>query len=85
MYDITNPERISKVDIAVFIPSYNEAENIGLVVKKAAAGLKKFYPEAATVVVNCDNNSTDGTKEAFFDAECEVPRIYVSTSPGFRG
>lgn len=85
MHEMINPDQLSKVDIAVFIPSYNEAENIGLVVKKASAGLKKFYPDLASVVVNCDNNSADGTKEAFFGAECEVPRIYASTPPGYRG
>lgn len=85
MHETINPERISKADIAVFIPSYNEAENIGLVVKKASTGLKKFYPDFTSVVVNCDNNSADGTKEAFFAAECEIPRIYISTPPGYRG
>lgn len=85
MHEMINPDQLSKVDIAVFIPSYNEAENIGLVVKKASAGLNKFYPDLASVVVNCDNNSADGTKEAFFSAECEVPRIYASTPPGYRG
>jgi hypothetical protein len=37
------------------------------------------------VIINCDNNSSDGTKEAFFSASCEVPRIYVSTPPGVAG
>lgn len=85
MHEMINPDQLSKVDIAVLIPSYNEAKNIGLVVKKASAGLKKYYPDLSSVVVNCDNNSADNTKEAFFNAECEVPRIYASTSPGYRG
>lgn len=85
MHETINPEHISSAEIAVFIPSYNEKDNIGLVVKKASAGLKKFYPTMSSVLVNCDNNSPDGTKEAFFAAEGEVPRIYSSTPPGYRG
>lgn len=84
-YETINPDNISKADLAVFIPSYNEAKNIGLVVKKAALGLSKYFPNLTSVVVNCDNHSLDGTKEAFFAAECELPRLYLSTPPGFRG
>ncbi len=85
VHEVINPEEVTRADIAVFIPSYQEADNIALPTKKAAAGLKKFYPDLSSVIVNCDNGSGDGTRTAFFEAECEVPRVYVSTPPGIRG
>lgn len=84
-HQVENPNQVAEVDIAVFMPSFREAGTIALPTKKAALGLKKFYPEMRSVIVNCDNHSDDGTREAFFGAECEIPRIYVSTRPGLRG
>jgi len=82
---MVNPQGVEAADIAVFIPSYEEANNIALPTRKASAGIQKFYPDLVSVIVNCDNNSSDGTKDAFFQAECDLPRIYVSTPPGLRG
>ena len=36
-------------------------------------------------IINCDNHSTDGTREAFFAAPGQSPKLYVSTSPGQGG
>ncbi|MDR0881145.1 MAG: hypothetical protein LBP55_01170 [Candidatus Adiutrix sp.] len=85
LYEIINPDQVSRADLAVFIPSYEEAANISLPVAKVSLGLKKFFPDLASVIVNCDNNSGDGTREAFFAAESGTPRVYVSTPPGVRG
>jgi hypothetical protein len=85
IHEVVNPQGLKTADLAVFIPSYDEADNIALPTKKMAAGLHKFYPNLTSVIINCDNNSCDGTRAAFFEAESEVPRIYVSTPPGLRG
>lgn len=85
VHELINPAGIGEVDVAVFIPSLNEAENIALTVKKASMGLARDYPSLRSVIVNCDNHSSDGTKDAFFQAECEVPRIYISTPPDVSG
>lgn len=88
MRETINPQNISKADIAVFIlscNSCNEAEHIDLVVKKASTGLKKFFPDFTAVMVNCDTASPIGTKEAFFAAECETPRIYIPQARGDNG
>jgi hypothetical protein len=37
------------------------------------------------VVINCDNNSPDHTKEAFLETPSPVPKIYLSTAPGVQG
>ena len=49
------------LDLAVGIPSYNEADNIGFVVEQLAQGLKKYYPHLNTAIINADNSSEDGT------------------------
>jgi hypothetical protein len=59
-------EEIDSADILVGIPSYNNAKTIGHVVRMAAEGMAKYFPDLKSVVVNSDGGSTDGT--------CEVVR-----------
>ncbi len=82
---LENPEGIDGAEIVVGIPSRNEADAIAFPTEQAAIGLERYFPGRRAVVVNCDNASSDGTKEAFFGARCEVPRLYVSTPPGVTG
>ncbi len=82
---LENPENVSDAEFVVGIPSYNEADSIAFPVEQAALGIKEFFGDRKCVIVNCDNASTDGTKEAFFGARCDVPRMYVSTPPGVKG
>ncbi len=82
---IDNPRKINRADIVVGIPSYNEAETIAFVVEQASLGLEKYFPDKKAVIINVDNNSSDHTKEAFFEAAGWVPRIYLSTPPKIRG
>jgi hypothetical protein len=85
MYEEVNPQGVTEADLAVIIPSYKEAANIALPARKAGLGLAKHFPGLRAVVINCDNNSPDGTREAFLSAEIETPRIYISTPPGLKG
>ncbi len=80
-----NPQDVTSADIVVAIPTFNEAAHIGRAVETVASGLGEYYPDRETVIINCDNHSMDGTKEAFFRAQCQVPRIYLSTEPSRRG
>ncbi len=80
-----NPEGIEKAEIAIFIPSCDEAEQIALPTQKAGLGLSKFYPDRQSVVVNCNHNFCSETKNAFLNTECPVPKIYASTPPGVKG
>lgn len=56
-------ENIKEIDILVGIPSYNNASTIGNVVNAIQAGLKKYFPEKKTLIVNSDGGSKDGTQE----------------------
>ncbi|MBW2600033.1 MAG: glycosyltransferase, partial [Deltaproteobacteria bacterium] len=76
-----------KFDVVVGIPSYNEAKTIGYVTRMAGEGLARYFPDAKSIIVNCDNNSSDGTKEAFLSAEIpgRVKKKYISTPEGVKG
>ena len=81
-----NPQNISQVEMVVAIPSYREAGLIAFPTSQAALGLKRYFADKKCVLINCDNNSDDGTKEAFLGADSlGIPKIYLSTPPGVRG
>jgi glycosyltransferase involved in cell wall biosynthesis len=82
---IENPEDVRSAEIIVGIPSYNEADNIAYPTDIAGRGLLEFFPNRSAVLINVDNNSPDGTKEAFLDTPTKVPKIYVSTPGGVKG
>ncbi len=83
--EIVNPDEITAADIVVGIPSFSEADSIATPVSIVSEGLMEHFAEKSSVIVNVDNHSPDGTKEAFFNAETMVPKIYVTTPPGIRG
>lgn len=80
-----NPEGIKKVNLVVSIPSYNEADSISFPTKQANDGLVKYFSDKRSVIINCDNNSPDNTKQAFLETPTDIPKIYISTPPGIKG
>jgi len=80
-----DPEQKKEFDIVVGIPSYNEADNIAFVVRQISRGLRRYFPRKSAVIVNADNNSTDGTKKSFLSAKSSIPKIYISTKAGIKG
>ena len=81
-----NPKNVKKVDLVVGIPSYNEASNIIYPTEQAALGLRQYFPDLDAAIINCDNNSPDGTGNAFMNADTkDIPKIYISTPDGVRG
>ena len=82
---IINTSKIRKADLVVGIPSYNEADNIDFVVKQIDKGLNKNYKKLKKVIINIDNDSSDGTRDVFLKTETKNPKIYISTPPGVRG
>ncbi|MCK4772393.1 MAG: glycosyltransferase, partial [Candidatus Latescibacteria bacterium] len=86
MHDIVeNPQNIKSADIIVGIPSLNEADNIAFPTDVASRGLRDFFPEAKSVIINVDNNSNDGTGETFMSTPTQQPKIYISTPEGVKG
>jgi len=80
-----NPSGIDRAELVVSIPSYNEADSIAYPTLKANEGLTRYFPGVSSVIINCDNNSQDKTREAFLDTPTKVPKIYISTPPGVKG
>ncbi|MBF0530487.1 MAG: glycosyl transferase [Deltaproteobacteria bacterium] len=80
-----NNDRVNEVEIVVGIPSYNEAENISLPTAKANEGMLQYSGDPKSVIINCDNNSTDSTRDAFLGTPTEISTIYISTPPGIKG
>ncbi|MEP7081776.1 MAG: glycosyl transferase family 2 [Chloroflexota bacterium] len=65
--------RIGSADLMVGIPSFDNAETIGYVVRAATAGMVQYFPELKPVLVNSDGGSPDDT-----------PRVVVTTeSPDY--
>lgn len=80
-----NPNGVTKADIIVGIASYNEADLIRFPTQQASIGLREYFKDKRSVIINCDNNSPDGTRDVFLNTETEVPKIYISTPPGVKG
>jgi glycosyltransferase involved in cell wall biosynthesis len=54
---------IKEADILVGIPSYNNAETIGHVVRAVQVGIAKYFPDKKAVLVNSDGGSSDETSK----------------------
>jgi glycosyltransferase involved in cell wall biosynthesis len=80
-----NPGEIVRADVLVGIPTANEVECIARTTAQVDKGLSEYFPDMKCAIINCDNNSPDGTREAFFAAPGKTPRLYVSTEPGVGG
>ncbi len=80
-----NPDNIKRAEMIVCIPSYNEADSISYPTTQADEGLHKYFGNRKAVIINCDNNSPDGTREAFLQTPTKTPKIYLSTPPGVKG
>jgi len=76
---------MDRYEIIVGIPSYNEADSIGFVVKQVDKGLRKYYPDRKSLIVCCDGNSKDGTRSAFLDTETLSEKRFLSTKARGKG
>ncbi|MBN2125714.1 MAG: glycosyl transferase [Deltaproteobacteria bacterium] len=80
-----NPDGIRRAELVVSIPSYNEADSISFPTMMASEGLARYFSEKDCVIVNCDNDSPDNTKQAFLETPTKIPKIYISTPSGVKG
>ncbi len=74
-------EELGTIDLLVGIPSYNNADTIGHVVRAAAAGLAKYFPGQSAVIVNSDGGSNDGTAEVVAKTELQSPSAILVSHP----
>lgn len=74
-----------KTDIIFGLPSYNEQDSIGLVLKTIDRGLQKFYDPQKCLIVNLDSDSEDKTKSVFLNTETICLKRYYNTGKNPRG
>lgn len=82
---VENSEKVHEAEIIVGIPSKNEVQTISNVAATADLGLQEYFKDKKAAIINVDNYSTDGTKEAFLNTQTKVPKIYISTPQGKKG
>jgi len=80
-----NPQSVTQAEIVVGLASYKEADSIAYPTQQASLGLRKYYGDRTSAIVNCDNHSPDGTEQAFLGTETAVPKIYITTPPDTPG
>ncbi len=74
-----NPGQIAEADIVVGIPTANEAGTIAATAARIDKGLSEYFPRMRCAIINCDNHSSDGTREAFFSVPASAHKLYIST------
>src|SRR4030065_2907070 len=74
-------DEIREADILVGVPSYNNAQTIGHVVRAVMAGLAKYFPKAKAVLVNSDGGSKDGTQGEVKRVQIEDFKTILTSHP----
>jgi glycosyltransferase involved in cell wall biosynthesis len=82
---VLNPHHVRDAEVIVGIPSFNEVETISNVAATADQGILDYFPDKKSVLINADNDSPDGTREAFLNTHTMTPKIYISTPKGVKG
>jgi len=72
---------LGNVELLVGIPSYNNADTIAHVVRAAATGLAKYFPDRRAAIVNSDGGSSDGTAEVVAQTELASPSAVLVSHP----
>jgi len=80
-----NPSGITSAELVIGIPSLNEADSIQTPTAIADEGLRRFFPDRKSAIINCDNASPDQTRDVFLQVPTETPKIYLSTPEGVTG
>ena len=71
-------------EIAVGLPTYNNAATVATVVAAVQAGLRAHFPEAPALVINADAGSLDGTQELLAESGVPVVRVRHEAPSGER-
>jgi glucosylglycerate synthase len=77
-------DALGAADIVVGIPSFNNAATIGHVVRAVHQGLRQYFPESRSVIINSDGGSSDGTPALVMEsaaADGEVLQVPHELTP----
>ncbi|MEC4889357.1 MAG: glycosyltransferase [Nitrospira sp.] len=70
-------EQIGAADLLIGIPSFNNADTVGHVVRAVRAGLAKYFPDRRAVLVNADGGSTDGTSSIVANTLVDLDLLFI--------
>lgn len=70
-------DEIGATDILVGIPSYNNADTVGHVVRAVGVGLAKHFPGCRAVLVNSDGGSSDGTPDIVARTVVDFQHLFI--------
>jgi hypothetical protein len=69
---------IGSAEILVGIPSYNNADTVGHVVRAVSVGLAKHFPGHRAVLVNSDGGSTDETQAIVARTAIDFQHLFIA-------
>jgi glucosylglycerate synthase len=75
-------ESLAPADIAVSVPTYNNAATISKVVEAVRAGLEKHFEGVPAVLINTDAGSSDATTERLGEAGLPLVSTIHPAPPG---
>ena len=75
-------QEIDSTDILVGIPSYNNADTVGHVVRAVSVGLAKHFPDHRAVLVNSDGGSSDGTPAIVARTAVDFQHLFIGDQQG---
>ena len=68
---------IGSAEILVGIPSYNNADTVGHVVRAVSVGLAKHFPDRRAVLVNSDGGSSDETPAIVARTAIDFQHLFI--------
>ena len=75
-------ENLAPAEVAVSVPTYNNAATISKVVEAIRAGLEKHFEGVPAVLINTDAGSSDATTERVGEAALPLVRAIHPAPPG---
>lgn len=75
-------EGLAPADVAVSVPTYNNAATIGKIVEAIRGGLEKHFEGVPAVLINTDAGSSDATTERLGEAGLPLVRAIHRAPPG---
>jgi glucosylglycerate synthase len=78
-------EGLAPVELAVSVPTYNNAATLPQVVEAVRAGLEKHFAGVPALLINADAGSSDATTERLADAGLPLIRAQHDVPPAQRG
>jgi hypothetical protein len=78
-------ENVRHAEIIVGIIGEPQTESHSVVVSEIAKGLRNYFPDFISTIVNIDSGAGNESRASFLDSADSVPKIWISMPSGARG